>query len=277
LLVLFRDYVEPLGASLTPAQQHTINQACANVLQAYPTHHDNQHVAGSGEESLLILLDLLLKLAISDGCFSEASFFGLQQVLPLMSLEVLHRPAVSSKFFSLITLCMEKYAEQMNNISFELLNSILQCILFGMTVSSVVAKDCLDALTALAMQHLRSNSLQNHLSSHPDLFIPCIRELLKVIFQQDQVVLDRIESAAAAILVLAAVDIPRFATIVNELAASASPEQQQRLHTAFTNLFKEEVVANASKEGYEGRICRENFKEEFEGFVNNVRSFMVVM
>lgn len=125
------------------------------------------------------------------------------------------------------------------------------------------------------MHHLRTNNLQGHLATHADLFSPCIRELLKVVFQQQQVVLDRIESAAHAILLLAAVDISRFAQIVNELATSASPEQQHRLQAAFSNLFPQEMVANASKEGYDGRICRENFKQNFESFVNDVRSFMV--
>ena len=141
---LLRDYVEHLGERLTPDQQRTVNMACANVLRAYPMCHDPGHLKSEGgEESLLVLLDLLLKLSVSQG-FSEAAFYGLQQVLPIMSMEVLHRPAISSKFFSLITSSLEKSPERLNNVSFELLNSILQCILFGMTVNDIgTAKDCL--------------------------------------------------------------------------------------------------------------------------------------
>jgi hypothetical protein len=104
--------------------------------------------------------------------------------------------------------------------------------------------------------------------------------LTQVVFQPS-VVLDRVEAAGMAMLPWAAAaahTADGLGRVVRELSVSipTTPEQQQRLQQAFSDLFVPDRLSKAASTGYEGRMNRVQFKEAFEEFVNQVYSFLVV-
>jgi hypothetical protein len=138
----------------------------------------------------------------------------------------------------------------------------------------------LHGIASIAKEHLEAQVLHGHLLHHPDIFDRIIRRLLtEVVFQN--VVVDRVEAAGMALLPLAAVvDVNRFASIVQDLSAQVPHEQQRlRLQAAFQKLMQPETlskVAAVAEGGYEGRRNRARFKKDFEEFVNDVHSFLVL-
>lgn len=173
---------------------------------------------------------------------------------------------------------MEAYPEKVCGLPYEFFNSLLESMLFGMGHHSInVAKQSLHGIASIAKQHLTNRQLlSQHLTKDPELFDKIARRLLtEVIFQN--VVIDRVEAAGMALLPLVAVDVNRFAAVVQELSSKVNDEQQRvRLQSAFHKLIKPEAIAKVAEGGYEGRMNRVRFKNDFEEFVHEVHSFLVL-
>ena len=117
------------------------------------------------------------------------------------------------------------------------------------------------------------------MSQNPALLDKCYqRLLLEVIFQNN--IWDRMEAAGMALLPLAAIDIGRFANVVNgitnQVMTSIEEEQKRRLSVAFEKLLKPDVLSKITSTGYEGRQNRIVFKQDFETFCHDVHSFLVM-
>jgi hypothetical protein len=208
---------------------------------------------------------------------TDMIFFGLQQILPLMTQGLLQLPSLCSLFFDLVAFMFQNYSEKVCVLPYELFRSLLDSLLFGMShQNAAVAKSSLFGIMSIAKEHLETQVLQTHLDQHPDIFDQCSRRLLtEVVFQN--VVVDRVEAAAAALLPLAAVDVNRFGAVVKELTARVQdPQQRIRLEAAFSALIQPEFLSKVSAVGYEGRMNRTRFKEKFDDFVNEVHSFLVL-
>merc|ERR1712166_1145541 len=94
----------------------------------------------------------------------------------------------------------------------------------------------------------------------------CTRRLLtEVVFQN--IIWDRIEPAGMALLPLAAIDMNRFAGVVQGIAQQIPLEHQQRLMSNFETLMKADIVTKlTTMKGHEGRKNRIIFKKDFESF-----------
>lgn len=298
LLRLFCDYAESWLGILDPDQSRVLFQASADLLKSYAAHHCNtarvitpkgDKEAEAEEEQaysdILCAIRLLIHLggnrdhsggADDSTQATDVIFFGLQQIIPLMTQGLLQYPTLCVTFFSLVGFMMETHADKISYLPFELLDALLESLLFGVTHHEVsVAKRCFEGITGLAKEHLKSGALQPHLSRHPDIWDRCLTKILHgVVFQP--LVFDRLEATAAALLPLAAVDVPRFATIVKEICNSTTQDQNRRLQVAFEKLIQQEVIIKVNAEGFEGRLNRERFKHNFEKFVNESHSFLVV-
>ena len=303
LLGFFRDYTEYFIASLDRDQSLALFNASAELLKSYSAQHcasrrivtrKSSAEAEAEEEQtyndILCALQLLINLGTKDfidACSTDIGvdssqvtdmiFFGLQQILPLMTQGLLQFPSLCSVFFDLIGFMNDTYPEKVCALPYELFNNLLESLLFGMSHHDAsVAKSSLFGLASIAKEHLSSQALKPHLDTHPGIFTRCSRRLLtEVIFQQ--VVVDRIEAAGMALLPLAAVDVHGFSQVVQELKHQVpDPQQQMRLDTAFSTLIQPEALAKVSAGGYEGRLNRAQFKKRFEEFVNEVHSFLVL-
>lgn len=306
LLRLFRDYSEQFIAMMTREQSIELFTASAILLRLYSERHCKNraiHTRSVVEEEfdeeqrysdVLCAIQLLIHLGTKDftilcnmstsslngvetGQVTDVIFFGLQQILPLMTQGLLQFPNLCQFYFSLVGFMVETYPEKLCGLPFDLFNSLLESLLFGMSHSDpLVAKCSLQGLSALAREHLRTQALTPHLSTKPDIFENCSDRLIKeVIFQP--VIWDRLEPAGTAFLPLVAIDFPRFIGLVHVISQQLGcDEKQRRLHAAFDDLIKPDMLSKVAAEGKEGRFVRLQFKNAFNVFVRDIHSFLVM-
>ena len=305
LLCLFRDYAEQFIAVLDPPSCHALFQASADLLKSYSAHHcTSRAITHALEEEqnyndILCAIQLLIQLGTKDfidlggdsgvdsSQVTDMIFFGLQQILPLMTQGLLQFPTLCSQYFSLVGFMMETYPDKVGELPFELFEALLESLLFGMSHHDVmVGKSSLQGIAGIVREHLKSNALSTHLSNHPAVLDTCCRRLLlEVIFQQ-HVIWDRLETAGMALLPLAAMDLSRFGGVVQQLTQQVSmvdyyhhqqqQQQQQRLVAAFERLLQPDIVSKVTNGGYEGRQNRIQFKKDFETFCHEIHSFLVL-
>lgn len=303
LLRFFRDYTAYFIALLDSNQSLVLFQSCAELFRSYSACLCSSRViktkstpeAAAAEDKsygdILCAIQLLINLGTKDfidACNSaeggvdssqvtDIIFLGLQQILPLMTQGLLQYPTLCSQFFELVGFMNDTYPEKVCVLPFELFNSLLQSLLYGMSHhNAIVAKCSLQGLASIAREQLSSGVLRKHLDLHPDIFDQCSRRLLsEVIFQA--IVVDRIEAAGVALLSIAACDLNRFASVVRELSSQVPISQQRyRLDAAFSTLMQPDVLAKCSASGHGGRANRVRFRKDFEVFVNDVHSFLAL-
>jgi hypothetical protein len=305
LLRFFRDYAAEFTVYLDRNQSLVLFNACSELLKSYSANHcstreikklslQSSAEAKAAEEQayndILCVIQLLINLGAKDyidACSSaqeglessqvtDVIFFGLQQILPLMTQGLLQYPTLCAYFFDLVGFMIDTYPERTCTLPRDLFQTFLESILFGMSHHDCnVAKSSLHGLASLAREHLDSGSLRQHLEHTPDMMDRCSRRLLaEVVFQT--VIVDRVEAAGMALLPIIAINPARFVAVAHELTNQV-PDQRQRdrLGVAFSKLIQPEMIAKANSGGYEGRANRIRFKEKFEEFVNEVHAFLI--
>jgi hypothetical protein len=160
LLKLFRDYAEQYIAMLTREQSIELFSASASLLKHYSELHFKNRVVQKRSEAIedlfeeeqnyndvLCAIQLLIFLGTKDFtiiCSTSTSssvgletshitdviFFGLQQLLPLMTQGLLQFPTLCQHYFSLVGFMMETYPEKLCSLPFDLFNSLLESLLF---------------------------------------------------------------------------------------------------------------------------------------------------
>lgn len=306
LLRLFRDYAEQYIAMMTREQSIELFTASATLLKHYSERHCKNRVIHKRSEveeefdeeqkynDVLCAIQLLIHLGTKDftivcnmstsssngvetGQITDVIFFGLQQVLPLMTQGLLQFPTLCQYYFSLVGFMVETYPDKLCGLPFDLFTSLLESLLFGMSHSDpLVSKSSLHGLASLAREHLRTQALTPHLSTKADIFDNCSYRLMKEVILQP-IIWDRLEPAGMALLPLAAIDVQKFIGLVHVISQQlGSEEKQRRLHTAFEELIKPDMLSKVAAEGREGRFVRLQFKNAFNVFVRDVHSFLVM-
>lgn len=292
LLRLFRDYAEQFISILDPQPCNALFEASAELLKNYSANHCiARKITHASEEEqsyndILCAIQLLIQLGTRDFLDSTGSadqvtdviFFGLQQILPLMTQGLLQFPALCMQYFSLVGFMMETYPEKISTLPFELFDALLESLLFGMCHhDAVIGKSSLQGLGSILREHTRHRILDSHLQSSNGgrTLQKCSHRLLMdVVFQS--IVWDRLESAGMFLLPLAAADLSGFGAVVQELTAQVPMEHRSRLGIAFQKLLNPEVVGKVASQGYEGRQNRVQFKKDFEIFCREIHSFLVL-
>lgn len=296
LLRFFRDYAEQFIAILDPEDCLALFQSSADLLKAYSIVHcaSSRVIKNDVEEEqnytdVLCAIQLLIQLGTKDfvdlradgvnsAHVTEMIFFGLQQILPLMTRGLLQFPTLCKQYFSLVGFMMETYPDKVGQLPFELFDALLESLLFGMSYHDPsVAKASFYGISGIIKEQIQNKVLDLHLNSPqgPALIEKCTRRLLmEVVFQN--IIWDRLEATGAAMLSLAALDLNRFAAVVQSIALQMPAENQQRLSHSFQVLLKPEVLSKAGSPGYEGRQNRIKFRKDFEDFCNEIHSFLVM-
>jgi hypothetical protein len=302
LLQFFRDYTAHFISILDRDQSYILFQASAELLRSYSANHwtsrtitKKSPTETSAEEEqaysdIICSIQLLINLGTKDfidACSSndgvdstqvtDVIFFGLQQILPLMTQGLLQFPTLCSLFFELVGFMVDTYPEKLCALPYDLFNSLLESLMFGMSHhDAVVAKQSIQGISSIFREHLSSGVLKAYLDRRSDIMDQCVRRmLLEVIYQP--IVMDRMEATAMAILYMAACDVNRFANVVQEVSLQIlNQEHKARLDTAYTKLIQPDVLAKAGRNGYEGRTNRLAFRKAFESFINEIHSFLVL-
>jgi hypothetical protein len=196
--------------------------------------------------------------------------------MPMMTQGLLQFPSLCTHYFSLVGFMVETYPEKLCALPFHLFNTLLDSLLFGMSHSDpTVAKSSLQGIGSLAKEQIKSNSLAAHLATKNDIIESCTQRLMQeVVFQP--MIWDRLEPASMALLPLAAIDVHKFVALVNSIAQQLDADNQIRFHSALEKLIKPEVLARVAADGREGRMVRLQFKADFDIFVRDVHSFLIV-
>jgi len=303
LLQVFQNYTSQFIIILTKEQSMALFQASAELLKSYSKAHCQNRVirkataqAEAEEEQayndILCAIRLLINLGAKDfidACktsgdhsgvdstqVTDMIFFGLQQILPLMTQGLLQFPTLCSQFFELVGFMMDTYPDKVCGLPFDLFNPLLQALLFGISHHDLnVAKASLHGLASIAREQLKSHALQPILTHHaPDLLDQCLHRLFTdVIFKS--IVMDRVELCGYALLPLAAANVPRLSVVLTQLC-DATYQKDQRLKQALSDLLTPEKLSKANLTGYEGRRNRALFKEAFSDFVSQSQAFLVL-
>lgn len=301
LLRLFRDYTEQFISILNKEQSIVLFKSSAELLHSYSSHHCRsravvrkvlEEIREEEEQNftdISCVLQLLINLGTKDfidACSPDESvgssevtdtiFFGLHQILPLMTQGLLQYPSLCSQFFELVGFMIETYPEKVCSLSYEVFDPLLQALMFGISNQDPkVADHSLLGIASIAKEHMKSQVLARHLEQHPHIFYSCAKRLLtEVVFHN--IVTDRMDSAAMALLPLISVDVNVFSGLVEELCAQLDPSQQNRLREAFVQLAAPDIIAKTNEGGYNGRMVRNAFKKAFTAFVNDVHSFILL-
>jgi hypothetical protein len=302
LLSLFCDYSSHCAEFLDDGQRKVLFHASARLLKSYSTRHCTHRAmvivdAEKDEKSyhdILFAIQLLMSLSTQEFYHSKSSldgaidsaqvadvlFFGLQQIMPLMTQGLLQYPKFCQKYFSLLGFAMQSYSCKVDTLPPELVETLVQSLLFGVNHQDrSVAQQCLEGLGNLTKEHLRSGALTCHLSQRRDLLDECTKQIFQKVVFQPLLIWDRLEATSQALLPLAAVHVNRFIAVIHELLVESSaiknPAQHPCLGLALEKLLAQEVIANVLEEGYEGRINSRRFKEGLEGFVKTVHPLVV--
>jgi hypothetical protein len=307
LLRLFRDYTEQFIVMLNREQCLAVFRSSADLLKGYSTNHCaarvvHKAIKKSGEtdfeeeqnyNDILCAIQLLNNIGAKDfiDTFSsertggkgvdsneviEVVFFGLQQILPLMTKGLLHFPTLCKQYYSLLGFMMDTYPGKVGILPYDLFRGLLDSLLFGMShTDTLVSRSSLQGIASLSCEQIENQSLNNHLLQNPSMFDDCASRLLQeVIFQS--IIWDRLEPAANALLPLAAVNMERFANIVNSLSQQLDATKQQRMQSAFQQLMNPDVVAKVANGNYGGRLNKMRFRKDFEVFVKDIHSAVLV-
>lgn len=233
-------------------------------------------------EDLMLLLSLLNALisknyfdieseneeeqALNETQATEVCVFGIQYVLPLITLDLLKYPTLCGKYYQTITFFIETKSHKVCSLQPELLNSILRSIELGLRSFGLeVQSTCLEFLQILA------NTVR--LDQNPHSFVygalmPFLRMVLEMIVNQD-IGSDNKNVCSSALFALIHCYREQYVTIVQSLLQSlASVEQAERLSKEFIALTN-----NLDLTGNVNRLVQNQFAERYEKFIANI-SFM---
>lgn len=233
-------------------------------------------------EDLVLLLNLLNALisknyfdveseneeeqAINERQATEVCVFGIQYILPLITLDLLKYPTLCGKYYQTITFFVETKSHKVCSLQPELLNSILRSIELGLRSFGLeIQSTCLEFLQILA------NTVR--LDQNPNSFIysalmPFLRMLLEMIINQD-VGTDNKNVCSSALFALIHCYRDHYMAIVQSLLQSLpNAEHAERLSNEFIALTN-----NLDLSGNVNRLIQNQFSERYEKFMANI-SFM---
>lgn len=175
----YNSFIECQLPYLNPQQTDLVYRSVLSLFQLYATKNTGKKRAGkSGEEEdlqedLLLMLKIMTNLISKDFLdfsddfgysaevrirpepgftqVSDVVFFGLNIVIPLISIGLLQFPELCLQYFKLIVFMIEIYSEKLVNLPAPLFQSLMKSMEFGIDGSNNlgVAKLTMEALSGL--------------------------------------------------------------------------------------------------------------------------------
>jgi hypothetical protein len=285
ILELFGQCAKNMLCYLCQLDSKKLYESTLATVQAYAKCNSNKFSGESlAEENsfqdLALILDLLTFI-LSKDCIdlcpndeevvtvtaSDVSLFGLNFIMPLMTVDLLKYPSLCSQYYRLLVLINDIYPEKICNLPQNLFQQLLSSIELGLTqFGSDIAQASLDFIQGMASYFFR-NSLQQ--SAICQAMKPFLKMLLDLTLSH-QINSDLMSSASTCIYALMCCYEEEYKMLVERLIKSQSdPLVADRLAAAFHNL-----TLNVAMSGE--RQPKLKFRDNFDKFIANVQGFLLV-
>lgn len=199
---------------------------------------------------------------------AEVCLYGMDIIMPLMTLELLKFPTLCLQYFKTITFVCEIYPEKVCAINDQLRRNLIASLELGLTSIGVDAVYllCCDFVQVLCGYLVRFKKQTGPIY---EAMRPFLKLIMDLILSQN-INSDLVANTSSTLYVLMCCYQDTYAELVRILVESpADPTNKQRLMEAFEELTRN-VPLTAE------RVNRIRFRENFEKFIVNVRGFLLV-
>ncbi|CAG5101281.1 Similar to Xpo4: Exportin-4 (Mus musculus) [Cotesia congregata] len=261
---------EEEGIKLYEASLHTIQSYArcnSNRITTDSTNEENTY------EDILLLMQLLTHL-LSEDMFrldrvdsksrqkqlvtsADVFLYGLNIIMPMMTLELLKFPSLCHQYFKMITLICEMHPRKVCELPLDLLKQLMASVELGFySFGNDVTNICCDIIRLIA-KYLHGENLKGH-PKNP-IIAPFMNVIMNLVLSQ-QIYSDLISYISTPMYYLICCYQEEYQKLVENFIAS-QPNQvvAQRLATAFNNL-----TANISMTTEQSE--RLKFRNNFESF-----------
>ncbi|XP_064473290.1 exportin-4-like [Ornithodoros turicata] len=302
-LQVLRAAVRRMLCFLSAADSNQVYECCLNMIKEYAKHNTGKvTVEASAEENqyqdVLDLMELLMELLSKDfcqfppptimlgpgqllvmsrpesgdepqTCASDVALYGLNILMPIMSIELLKFPSLCLQYFKLVTLIGEIYPNKICQLPENLFQNLMSSIQIGLTqFTAEVSSICLDFLSVLGI-HVYKAKLFGSQAHHA--LEPFLKMVLEMVLLQP-LDAELTQTAGNALFTLICCFHEQFQELGRVLVASqADAATGERLARALQALG-----LNSGTPPAPDRAQRMRFRENFETFVADVRGFLCV-
>lgn len=285
ILKLFGQCAECMLCYLSELDSKRLYESTLTTIQTYAKCNENRFTTEilSEEDScqdLTLALDLLDHILSKDvvDFFSlgnpneevttgDIALFGLNFIMPLMTMNLLKYPTLCDKYYRLIGLIITIFPEKVCNLPEELLTKLLISVEYGLTqFGSDIVQVSLDFLQSMASYTFKKGMQNTNI--HPKL-MPFLKLLLDLSLSH-QINSDIIVTASCSIYDLICCYHEQYNMYVQNLIQSQTDSLiAERLTAAFQQLM-DNILLNGE------RFYRMKFRENFDKFIKNVHGFLLI-
>ncbi|KAJ8962026.1 hypothetical protein NQ314_005808 [Rhamnusium bicolor] len=286
ILELFGQCAKYMLCYLSPIDSKRLYESSLATVQAYAKCNagrlSTESIAEENSfQDLALVLDLLTFI-LSKDCIdlctntnneeinvtaSDVSLFGLNFIMPLMTMDLLKYPSLCAQYYRLLVLINDIYPEKICNLPSDLLHTLLRSVEIGLTnFGSDIVQACLDFVQGMATYTFRHNLLNTPFSQGLKPFLKLLMDLTL----SHQINSDLMSSASTCIYALVCCYQDEYQMLVQSLIqVQSDPMTAERLAAAFNNLMLN--VATTCE-----RQPKLRFRDNFDKFIANVHGFLLV-
>lgn len=286
ILELFGQCAKYTLCYLSPLDSKRLYESSLATIQAYAKCNAGRFTSEAFTEDnsfqdLSLVLDLLTFI-LSKDCIdlctntnneeitvtaSDVSLFGLNFIMPLMTLDLLKFPSLCTQYYRLLVLINDIYPEKICCLPSDLLQTLLQSVRLGLTnFGPDIVQACLDFIQGMATYIFKQNMVNSPFSEQLRPFLKLLMDLTL----SHQINSDLIRSAGTCIYALMCCYQDDYKMLVHSLIQmQTDPLIAERLAAAFNNL-ELNVALNCE------RLPKLKFRDNFEKFISNVHGFLLL-
>ncbi|XP_075227002.1 exportin-4-like [Lycorma delicatula] len=289
ILELFYEIAHTTLCYLTESEKCKLFQCCLRIVQTYACFNTNRHsLEAAAEEDtyqdILLLMKLMTTLLPKDFIdlrpseedqlsndftimASDVCIYGLNVIMPLMTVDLLKFPSLCLQYFKMITFLCEIYPEKICEQSPDLIESILMTVELGLKAFTVdVCILCSDFLRAFGSYLF--NARQSAMPAR-QIFSPFLKLLMDLILSH-QINSDLMPNTGITLYVLICCYPEEYRALVQGMIDSQQyPVIGERLARAFTELTSN-IALNKERSQWK------KFSDNFEKFLLDVQGFLLV-
>ncbi|GAB6027178.1 hypothetical protein CHUAL_013931 [Chamberlinius hualienensis] len=281
VLELHVEAAKRLLCFLPQTESCCLYSSCISAMKVFAaTTNGRQSRECTAEEEQLYDVSLLMELLTNllskvylnfssseddDGVVAaDVAISGLDIVMPLLNVDLLHFPKLCSQYFKLVTLICELHPERVCHLPENLLRNLIASIQLAFTrFGSEIVILCLDFLGVLATYIFRNHQSQTLAS---ELIKPFIKTIIEYVFLDTAH--DVITTAGSTLYPLIACYQSFYNDVMSHLLTTQIDNNHQQLFVEASNRLMDSITFS------DDRLERYQFRQQFETFVLEVRSLV---